>query len=361
MLIWWILPLGLDPAKAPAPAPQNTDTPVIASVMAAAPLKESAASPAATSSAPVRPADRVLISVTPAGTDSLVQETTAAALAEATEATDDSTAETPEAPSEQPTSTPEPAATEDRSVHTVVQGDVLGRIAARYGVTLSALLEVNGLNETSVLSIGDKLVIPTPAVSLEDSPQPDATTATAVPPTTPTQAPVAASGPLLHVVAAGDTLGGLAVRYQVDSGVIATENNISVNAVLRIGQNLIIPGVSSESTPAVTPSPTATSIPTATPTATPVPSATATPVATVPAAVLPTLATGAAGLQVTPGTAVTPTSMARPSATPAPTAAPTLTPTPAPILRVHVIQAGQHIGVVAAIYDVTMAEIAAAN
>jgi LysM repeat protein len=44
--------------------------------------------------------------------------------------------------------------------YSVQAGDTLGSIAQAYGITLEALMQANGLNETSVLSIGMVLNIP---------------------------------------------------------------------------------------------------------------------------------------------------------------------------------------------------------
>ncbi|MCK6540652.1 MAG: LysM peptidoglycan-binding domain-containing protein, partial [Anaerolineales bacterium] len=44
--------------------------------------------------------------------------------------------------------------------YTVQAGDTLGDIARRYGITLEALMQANGLNEASILSIGLVLNIP---------------------------------------------------------------------------------------------------------------------------------------------------------------------------------------------------------
>ena len=278
--------------------------------------------------------------------------------------------------------------TQGPSVHIVQQGDVLGRIAVQYDVSLSALIDANGLSEQSVLSIGDVIVIPTPVAT------PDATTeqvpaaATAAPTATPTAAAVASAGPLLHVVAAGDTLGALAVRYQVDSEDIAAENGISTNSVLRIGQELIVPGaiVASAATPTMEPTatPSATATPAATATLTALP--TTTPIATPTVGVssprtLPvdsgTVAERIAPLDSAPGaggavgagllsqptsaSTARPTVTGGPTATPVATATPLPSPTPAPTLRVHTVQSGQHIGVIAAIYDLSMDDIASAN
>ncbi len=44
--------------------------------------------------------------------------------------------------------------------YTVVPGDTLGTIASAYGISLSALMEANGLNESSLLTVGMVLDIP---------------------------------------------------------------------------------------------------------------------------------------------------------------------------------------------------------
>ena len=65
----------------------------------------------------------------------------------------------------------------------------------------------------------------------------------------------------------GDMLGSLAVAYDVDSAAIAEANNIALTAILHVGQELLIPGMTP--TPSVTP--TVTITPTATDAATPLP------------------------------------------------------------------------------------------
>lgn len=44
--------------------------------------------------------------------------------------------------------------------YTVVSGDTLGRIAARFGTTIDALQSINNLPDRNTLSVGQKLVIP---------------------------------------------------------------------------------------------------------------------------------------------------------------------------------------------------------
>jgi LysM repeat protein len=103
-------------------------------------------------------------------------------------------------------------------VHVVARGDTLSGLARRYGVSVAQIQQANNLR-TTVIWIGQKLTIPT--VAGETAPISDAT----------------------HVVVAGDTLSGLALRYRVSVSAIQRANNLS-STQIRIGQRLTIPGAS---------------------------------------------------------------------------------------------------------------------
>ena len=359
LLVWWILPLGFDPQYNPTPAVAAAGGPSAEAIAVAAQLQETVASAPLTVAPTVGAA--LLDTATP---ESLILTS------QDTPASEEPTASA--VPTLDATATAAPTATADSSAYTVVQGDVLGRIAMTFGVPLEALLDVNGLSDNSLLTIGDVLIIPTAVPTTEDLAPAEAPTAIVSIAASPSQsasptatAAATASGPIVHRVVAGDTLGAIAVRYRVDSDVIAAENDLSMNAVLRIGQELIIPGAVTQADPTAT----ATVTPTPSPTVTPTVSPTATQAATIGPRTWPTPASGTASSGTTLSATATRTGTARASATlppvasptASPTAFPTATPTPAPTLRVHVIQPGEHIGVVAAIYDLTMGEIAAAN
>jgi LysM repeat protein len=191
------------------------------------------------------------------------------------------------APTTTPTSTPEPV------VHTVASGDTLGALAVRYGVVSEEIARVNDISLDQTLRIGDALIIPdttlsptpTTPVAAGDNLALAADTASAAtaaadatpapsPEATATPAPAATPEPVVHTVARGDTLGGLAVKYDVSSAEIASANNMSLNRVLRIGDTLLIPITTP--IPTNTPEATATSphTPTGTPTITRTPSPT---------------------------------------------------------------------------------------
>jgi LysM repeat protein len=53
-----------------------------------------------------------------------------------------------------------PAAPARAGTHTVVAGDTVSAIAARYGTTVSAVVSANGLNSRAVIRVGQRLAIP---------------------------------------------------------------------------------------------------------------------------------------------------------------------------------------------------------
>jgi LysM repeat protein len=47
-------------------------------------------------------------------------------------------------------------------VHVVVRGETLIAIAARYGVTVSAIMNANGITEAGLIYVDERLIIPSP-------------------------------------------------------------------------------------------------------------------------------------------------------------------------------------------------------
>jgi LysM repeat protein len=131
--------------------------------------------------------------------------------------------------------------------------------------------------------------------------------------------------PRVHVIASGDYIEMLAAEYGVDQGAITAANGITLNTILRIGQELVIPGPTEPLA-----APDRTLEPAITPTST------ASPDLTITSEVAESTATWTA-------TAPTATSES----------------TDAPV--VHVVQEGENLGILAQEYDVSMQEIADAN
>lgn len=143
-----------------------------------------------------------------------------------------------------PTRPGTPAATEvtapvvpATSTHTVVKGDNLWSIARKNEITVKQLTAANNMRADSPLKIGQVLTIPGKPAAQTVSSTSRASASTAS--TAPAAAPASA---FTHVIKSGETLGGIAKRYQVKVGDIATANNIADPTKIRAGQTLKIPG-----------------------------------------------------------------------------------------------------------------------
>lgn len=70
---------------------------------------------------------------------------------------------TPSETTEEATTTPSPMPTEPATAtHVVEQGETLTTIAQRYGTTVEALVEANGITNPDVIGLGQELLIPAP-------------------------------------------------------------------------------------------------------------------------------------------------------------------------------------------------------
>jgi LysM repeat protein len=126
---------------------------------------------------------------------------------------------------------PTPSATPGAATHIVAAGEHLTGIARRYGSSIAAIAKANALANPSFLRVGQRLTIPGAAASTT-APAP------APAPATPAAAPPA---PVIHVVAPGENLTGIARRYGSTITAIARANALADPSFLRVGQRLTIP------------------------------------------------------------------------------------------------------------------------
>lgn len=122
--------------------------------------------------------------------------------------------------------TPPPTLTlpPNQTRHIVEGGQTLITIAKLYGTTLKELLQANGLKESSILSIGDELIVPLPIAN------------TSTPTPTPTPSPT----PFTYVVRTGDTLSEIARKYGTTVEALMQANGIEDATRLGVGAKLII-------------------------------------------------------------------------------------------------------------------------
>ncbi len=105
--------------------------------------------------------------------------------------------------------------------YTVQSGDSLYSIAKKYNVTVDQIKEKNNLT-SNLLSIGQKLIIPTGEAIIEEPEEPSL-------------------GGVNYVVQKGDNLYSIANKYGITVDQLKTANNLTSNT-LQIGQILLIPG-----------------------------------------------------------------------------------------------------------------------
>lgn len=128
------------------------------------------------------------------------------------------------------TATPGVAPIPSGGTYTVVPGDTLNRIAARFNTTVGALVQLNGIANPNRIFSGQVLRIPVGTGTQNPTTPPQT-----VP--TPTPQPVAQT----YTVVPGDTLFRLALRFGVNIVDLANANNITNYNRIFIGQVLTIP------------------------------------------------------------------------------------------------------------------------
>lgn len=108
------------------------------------------------------------------------------------------------------------------TIYTVKSGDSLWVVAERHKVSVASITSANGISRDSILRVGQKLTIPakehlnknTGMASLEGS---------------------------TYTIAKGDTLSGIAARFQVSVDAIKRANNMNNNVIIA-GEKIVIPG-----------------------------------------------------------------------------------------------------------------------
>ena len=103
------------------------------------------------------------------------------------------------------------------TIHVVSWGDTLFSIAARYGTTVNAVMQANGIRNADFIYVGERLLIPGATAP--------------IPPSTATT----------YVVQSGDTLFSISMRYGTTVGALMQANGL-YNYWIFVGQVLKIPG-----------------------------------------------------------------------------------------------------------------------
>jgi LysM repeat protein len=134
-----------------------------------------------------------------------------------------------------PTPTPEPF------YHTVQADDTLSSIAVQYDVNFNDILAANTIPNPDIVPVGTQLLIPgyQPSSSSNATEGSDSGTSDGA-----TESEASTPGVQVeHIVQPNESLGQIAEAYDVDINELALVNNITNRNILRVGQRLIIPGL----------------------------------------------------------------------------------------------------------------------
>jgi LysM repeat protein len=149
---------------------------------------------------------------------------------------------------------------ESQTTYTVVAGDTLKRIASKFKTSIESLEKANDLTSTSILKVGQTLVIgssakaiaaPTQAVDSTAKAAPTPAVVAKAPPVKPAAVQEKAEAKPLekpqtteeksYVVAKGDNPYSLAKKFNITQAALMKANNIDDPKKLKIGQKLVIP------------------------------------------------------------------------------------------------------------------------
>lgn len=130
----------------------------------------------------------------------------------------------------EPAPTPAPTTSEPPTEYTVEPGDTVVSIASRFGLDTVDLITWNDLFDPDLLITGQRLVLRAPV-------EPPATTARGGQATAEGQASDAT-----YVVAEGDTLWGIAVRFDTTPDELLALNGLEDGDLIIVGQALRLPG-----------------------------------------------------------------------------------------------------------------------
>ncbi|MDA5388486.1 LysM peptidoglycan-binding domain-containing protein [Loigolactobacillus backii] len=116
----------------------------------------------------------------------------------------------------------------DGSVHYAVKsGDTLSGIASKFNNTTTNLASWNNISNPNLINIGQNLLV-------KQATKKSTTTTNLVKPTT--------NSKVYYAVKSGDTLSGIALKYNTSAQSLASKNNISNANLIYVGQNLWVSG-----------------------------------------------------------------------------------------------------------------------
>ncbi len=320
----------------------------------------------------------------PSPTEDEQQEATATPTTAPTEtATPTATATPSPSPTAEESTTVAAGEFSDTVVHIVVAEDTVSGLALQYGSTVDAIRRANGLDATSLIVVGQRLIIPVnlpPSSANADTATPALSfTPTSTHTPTPTETATPTATPITYQIQPGDALVNIAQQYGTTVELLVAANNIANPDQISVGQILLIP-TAIPPTPDGNLRPTVTLYPTDGPTPDPAVATPAPPWYTIYVVQVGDTLDEIAREQGTtvqalvelnniddpsridPGQEIKiPSPYPTPTLTPTITPQPTFTPLPTLFPVTYTVQAGDTVFTIAALYGVSAVELAQVN
>lgn len=115
--------------------------------------------------------------------------------------------------------------------YTILSGDTISKVAARFGVSTQSMLTANGLSWSSIIYAGQVITIPAGgSLAIQ--------TVAAVTPV----AAAPATGTISYTIRAGDTISSIARSTGVTAAAILAANGLTSSSIIFSGHVLVIPG-----------------------------------------------------------------------------------------------------------------------
>ncbi|WP_346959078.1 LysM peptidoglycan-binding domain-containing protein [uncultured Arthrobacter sp.] len=137
-----------------------------------------------------------------------------------------------------------PAKVSAPAQYTIVRGDTISGIAARYGLSTQSVLTLNKLRANSVIYPGQKIRLTGTA-----------TAPAKAAPAKPAPVRASVSGGSVYTVKPGDTLSGIAARHGVKLSEVFSRNGLNMRSVIYPGQKIKIGAGTAASAPVRTAAP----------------------------------------------------------------------------------------------------------
>jgi LysM repeat protein len=149
-------------------------------------------------------------------------------------------------------SSPAPAPADGGATYTVKSGDTISAIAARHGLGVNAVLQLNGLTATTIIYPGQTIQLGGQSAPAPQPAAPAQAPVNVVPAASAPAAPAAPAASGSYTIRSGDTLSSIAAKNNVSLADLMQANNLKATSIIYAGKTLNLPGTvapASSSTP----------------------------------------------------------------------------------------------------------------